>query len=590
SLYDHSRMTAALAAVLAEVDEDRLQAIAKDPGSSRDEVALLVGGDISGVQDFIYTISSKGAAKTLRGRSFYLQLLTEAALRFVLNRLELPYTNVIYSGGGNFFLLAPLEAKEKLPALRADLSRILLKHHGSALYMALGFAEVPAMGFKAGELPKYWSAMHKAIQQAKHRRYSELGGDAYALVFEPPKLGGNANETCSICGDDQRKTRKWDELEVQERTCELCFSFADEIGKHLPKSRFVALGWNEPQEQSRGTASDALAELGMTFQLLRDAKESVTLAAGRVTIWALDDPQNGNYPPANVPAAHVLRYVANQVPPENFDELQEKVKGGFKRLGVIRLDVDDMGKLFKDGLAENATLSRLAALSFQLSLFFEGWMKEICARNGRDVLVYTVYTGGDDAFLLGPWDVMPGLAQDIAREFSEYTGLHPDLHMSTGMSFIGGKYPIYQAAEDAHEALEAAKKSGKDAFNFLGRNWQWESFEILRQRSERLENIVTQKKDGGLDGSQAILHHLQNLAQSAEQHTDGKSRHVWGRWMWLGNYQLFRMVTLAKGEALKDAIGSIKDELHKSSYSDIGQWGAAARWVQLKTRKPTQED
>ena len=71
-------------------------------------VALLIGGDISGIQKFIYTIASKKAAKTLRGRSFYLQLLTEAVLRFVLGELELPYTNVIYAGGGHFFLLAPL--------------------------------------------------------------------------------------------------------------------------------------------------------------------------------------------------------------------------------------------------------------------------------------------------------------------------------------------------------------------------------------------------------------------------------------------------------------------------------------------------
>jgi CRISPR-associated protein Csm1 len=604
SLYDHARMTAALAVCLAGHPAEEIQLLlgavergfwAKPESGDADllekPVALLIGGDISGVQDFIYTIASKGAAKTLRGRSFYLQLLTEAALRFVLNRLELPNTNVIYSGGGNFYLLAPIEAKDRLYSLRADISHILLKHHGTALYLAIGSAEIPPAGFKAGKLPKYWGDMHKAIQQAKQQRYIELGAEAYELVYAPPKLGGNPQDTCSVCEGDQRAVEKWDELEGQESICSLCRSFADEIGKLLPQSRFIALGWNDPQTRPRGKASDALAEFGMTFQMLGSAKASVSISAKRITLWALDDPRDNRFPITSVPAAHTLHYVTNQVPPESFDDLESKVVGGFKKLGVIRLDVDDVGKLFKDGFAENATLSRLASLSFQLSLFFEGWMKEICVTDGRDALVYTVYTGGDDAFILGPWDVMPALTQDIAVQFSEYTGQHPDLHLSAGMSFIGGKYPIYQAAEDAHDALDEAKNvKGKNAFYFLGKSWKWADFESLRQKSERLEKIVTHENDGGLSGSQSVLHQLQQLAHDAEQHTDSKFRHVWGRWIWLGTYQLVRFANLAKSDALRNAITSIRDDLGKANYRDIDQWGTAARWIQLKIRKPTKEE
>jgi CRISPR-associated protein Cas10/Csm1 subtype III-A len=110
-------MTAALAACLAEMDTNNLEALlasvrrefrgeasAQDVEVLNQPVALLVGGDISGIQKFIYTISSKGAARMLRGRSFYLQLLTEALLRYTLVELGLPYSNVIYSGGGHFYL------------------------------------------------------------------------------------------------------------------------------------------------------------------------------------------------------------------------------------------------------------------------------------------------------------------------------------------------------------------------------------------------------------------------------------------------------------------------------------------------------
>ena len=139
SLFDHSRMTAALAVCLHEKDENdilrMLSAVRRDftgnadPSDSetfKEPAALLLGGDISGIQTFLDTLSSQKAAKTLRGRFFYLQLLTEAAMRFVLNELELPCTQVIYSGGGHFYLLAPISAQVKLPLIqRAELPR----HH-----------------------------------------------------------------------------------------------------------------------------------------------------------------------------------------------------------------------------------------------------------------------------------------------------------------------------------------------------------------------------------------------------------------------------------------------------------------------------
>jgi len=124
SLYDHSRMTGALAAVLMDLSDDQISAMLESShDQSTEEVALLVGGDISGVQDFIYTITSKGAASALRGRSFYLQLLTEAIARYTLRRLDLPVTNLIYQGGGNFYILARASDREQLTEIGPGTSK-----------------------------------------------------------------------------------------------------------------------------------------------------------------------------------------------------------------------------------------------------------------------------------------------------------------------------------------------------------------------------------------------------------------------------------------------------------------------------------
>jgi CRISPR-associated protein Csm1 len=622
SLYDHSRMTSALAACLVDMKasriSDMLLAVQRDfegkPESADralldEPICLLVGGDISGIQDFIYTISSKGAARTLRGRSFYLQLLTEAALRYVLDGLELPYTNVIYSGGGHFFLLAPISSAEKLDEIRKEITSILLTHHGTSLYLAVGAAQVPASGFRLGQFTQYWDTMHREVNQTKQKRYTELGEDLYNKIFQPPEMGGNPDDTCSVCGEDTRGVKIWDvEREEQAKICTLCASFAEEIGKNLPQARFVALGFHPPTETQIGGSYDVLNALGMQVQFLDDASTLIDLEeAERVTIWSLDDPIDERWPdPGKLPAARQIRYTVNRTPPGSFDDLQKKVAGGFKRLGVLRMDVDNLGDIFSAGFSNVAvtggskrgnlaTLARLSTLSFQVSLFFEGWIKQICESGLYEQVVYAVYAGGDDVFVIGPWDRMPGLAQDIVDDFSAYTASHPSLHLSAGLAFIGGKYPVYQAAEDADGALEQAKDvSGKDAFSYLGTPWKWDVFSEVTNKYRRLRKLVAGREVDleGLEGPQAILQVLRQLASDeADTAKRLKGRPVWGPWMWRGAYLLTRMAQRYEKQkpALAREIESIRDELNKENYTSISQWGTAARWTQLEIRKVSSE-
>jgi len=599
SLYDHSRMTAALATCLVEQEPEKVDQLlgavkrsfegkpqAGDEAILSQDIALLVGGDISGVQDFIYTISSKGAAKMLRGRSFYLQLLTEAVLRFVLRRLGLPYTNVIYSGGGHFYLLAPISVQKQFSEIQAEIGKILLRQHGTQLYLVLGQASVPAIGFQAGKLREYWQVMHNDLTRAKSRRYAELGTDLYKNVFDVPEYGGNPDDTCSVCGDDQRGAMDWDEWEGQSKICPLCRSFAETIGKDLPDTRYLVLKFRDAQvsEQKVKTALEILGLFGMEVQFLRDSQSTIMLdGEEHVVIWAVDDPKDGKWPNSPKAAAQWLRYTANRVPPYTFDELQKKVEGGFERLGVLRMDVDNLGDIFSKGLGLSFSLSRMATLSFQISLFFEGWLKRIVEKSDWKNLVYTVYTGGDDLFLLAPWDKVPVLALSIVDDFTNYT-VHPELHISGGMAFIDGKYPIYQAAEDAAEAEGLAKKSGKNAFSFLNKSWKWVDFRSLSEHKEELKALVLGEEADERRGPKSILHTLRNLAEMEENEINKKGKPIWGRWMWMGAYQLARMEErYQKNADLKQRIATLREKL--GIFQNLDRWGAAARWAQLETRE-----
>lgn len=596
SHFDQQRMTAALAVCLLEKKQEEIKEYLT-PQYETEPIALLVGGDISGIQDFIYTITAKGAAKSLRGRSFYMQLLTEAILRFVLRGLDIPYTNVIYSGGGHFFLLAPLSMAKKLEDMQKEITQALLRHHGTSLYLALGCTEVPVGGFINGQFPVYWGKMHGALAYRKQKRYSELDTNTYKRVFTPREFGGNPDETCSSCKEDHRKTRKWDDLDIQDRICTLCDSFIEEIGKKLPRNNFIALGFGAAQSVPVKNASDALAEFGLNFQFLNSGQDKTNINAEKIVLWALDDPKKGEWPVIE-DSPKWIRYTANHVPHGNiggnfeiysFDELQEKVEGGFGRLGVLRMDVDNLGDIFKRGLGDRATLSRLASLSFRMSLFFEGWLKKLCEDEKYKGLIYTVYAGGDDVFLIGPWDLIPVLAQEIVHDFSEYSGHNPDVHLSAGMAFIDGKYPVYQAAEDAADAIDIAKNidDEKNAFTFLGRSWKWTVFNQIAGRQALLSKLVKPQEEGKKPAPQALLQVIQQLAREEQEHKKVKGLHVWGRWIWMGMYQLTRM-----RERHKDSSSEIKfisDELNQNKYQDIHQWGVAARWAELLNRKSTHD-
>lgn len=68
----------------------------------------------------------------------------------------------------------------------------------------------------------------------------------------------------------------------------------------------------------------------------------------------------------------------------SFEELSSK-SSGIQRLGVLRMDVDNLGKAFKTGFVgegndpfKYVTLSRFATLSRELAMFFKFKINQVC--------------------------------------------------------------------------------------------------------------------------------------------------------------------------------------------------------------------
>jgi len=140
SLYEHSKLTAALAVALY----DYLQSHS-DESIERSDTAryILAVGDLSGIQSYLYDISYKGAAKALKGRSFLLQLLTEIVAMDILEQLGYSLANLLYSGGGKFFLLLPNteQVQQVLRAAREDTEQFFADEFDAVLVVGTRAAD-----------------------------------------------------------------------------------------------------------------------------------------------------------------------------------------------------------------------------------------------------------------------------------------------------------------------------------------------------------------------------------------------------------------------------------------------------------------
>ncbi len=658
SLYDHSRMTAALAACLTGKPEAVLDDVLRAPEQSQEPIALLVGGDISGVQDFIYTITSQGATPGLRGRSFYLQLLTEVVARYVLRRLGLPITNLIYQGGGAFYLLARPDDSANLLQIQREISRVLLAHHRGDLYLALAHIPLVAADFYAGRISEQWESLSRALRVVKQRRFAELG-DELAMLFEAQDHGGNQDKQCQVCGREHPGTqlfKRRPEDEEGMRKCPQCLS-CEQLGDDLRQAQYLWLAEQEPALPDEplktvpGGWEQVLAALGYRCGVARDWR-AIPRSGRRVLLALKDAALNGLQPDAQTAVGR--RFLVNVTPvyeqvdvewlagqpvethrglAEDLPErpgnavktfsLLEAQSTGIKRLGVLRLDLDDGGRLFSDGFVERdeagnitrrfATLSRVAALSFAISLYFEGWVEHIAeamnakTRTERGDTLYSIYSGGDDLFFVGAWDRVVELARRIRADLTPFAAHHPGIHASAGVVLVGGKYPLYQAAQDAGAAEGRAKaRAGKDALAFLGQVVSWEQFGLDRRETGMMESVsaltrrlvrmVTPEKDGGEGAPHALLRHLirlqdlyeaaaaQRRLQGQDTNRAGEEQVYWGPWMWRSYYFLKRMTRNRSGEPW-DSINQLAEGLKGEHFKAITWIGLAARWAELLTRK-----
>lgn len=479
SLYDHSNLTACIASCMYDYFQDkkvnnyRELCFENSKKLRREELFLLVRADISGIQDFIYTISSKGALKSLRGRSFYLELMTEYIADEILQTLSLSRSNILYTGGGGFYLLLPNTEKSihTIKTMKKRVNDFFLERFSVNLYIEFGWASTCAEKLmnksedeREGMAPVY-KEVSEMIAKGKLSRYDE---EQLKQIFTPKKPDNEERE-CRICGVSSKLVKNKEE----QYECITC-------------NQLIMLGDCLVRSQSDET---------LVFKVLSTNEEGLSLPSydGTQCILKMDKLDNVRN---NIEDDRIVRiysknkYIAglkcgtnlmigdyskikgeeNKNKPVEFKDLADDSEG-IPRLGVLRADVDNLGYLFSHGFRPEGnrrsiqTLGRYTAISRSLSYFFKNAINYIAKESDYSLVI--VYSGGDDLFAVGAWDHIIRFADDMREYFKRFTC--DSLSFSAGIGFFKHDYPIARMAVEVGELESFSKReTGKDSVSLFG--------------------------------------------------------------------------------------------------------------------------
>ncbi len=473
SLYDHGRSVAAIAVCLREARQE-------------DRPFLLVQGDISGIQTFLYKLASpaepggtKNMAKRLRGRSLFLVLLAETVARYYLRKLDLPPTSLLYCGGGHFLILAPHteEIKTRWRQAEEDVNHWLVKKYRGELALVSAGTSADKKLLK-DDFSRLRQQSGSALNRAKRQKFKAV---LDARLFMLPDEGQQM-DVCSVCQADFGKN--------SGETCPECRAHV-EMGRQAVSAKYLI---RLEGERLKG----AFSPLGFAWELADNWQEVIACtAADRMHLERLntsnfltreDVALGARYPGLSFGFRPLGQYApGDQDGPLDFAHLAKSNAEKYPLLGVVRIDVDALGAVF----ASSGSLPCTATLSRELETFFSGYVNTVARRYD----MYITYAGGDDLFAVGSWINAIRFSRALRQAFGCFCGNNPNLSFSGGLLFCKPDFPIGRAAKAAGELEKEAKNhEGKNAAALFGEVVSWKRLDELLDFGKDLLYLMNEAK------------------------------------------------------------------------------------------------
>lgn len=466
---------------------------------------LFVGGDLSGIQQFLYNISSKKAAVSLKGRSYYLQQYMLNVCSKIVEAVKTTgaeETEVIYNSGGKFYILTQNNdaIKQTIDSCAKMAQKELWQKHMGQLGICISYVpfdenyddSVDIGGKKNLNPGILWKIVNAQFHRQKNQKYKEEILNEFDSFFNPITVGG-LTKVCAVTG-----------IESSD-----CVKLEDDL------------------------------------YVLPSVKEQIQLG--------MDSRNKDNF--------------------KKFEEYADKTK-----LGVLRMDVDGLGKRFEVGFK---SITEYKFFSKRLEDFFENETKEIQKEKEFCDYLNIIYAGGDDLFVVGRWDKVADFAERIHKEVDARFS-QDGITISGGMVIVNPKFPIAKAAELAGMAEDAAKQfqnGDKNAFCLFGKTVSWnDEFEVVKYYRDKFVTLINK-----YDLSKSLLHKIILYASIADRNkvrrSEGKTEDY--SYIWHVSYYLTRYMNRYKSNDevcafcrdLRDKKLDYKSNRHLELIAIAARWG-----------------
>ncbi len=485
SLYDHSRTTAALASALYLYHKQTDTMMVDKINDYYENKFLIINGDFYGIQGFIFSEGSstnRAAAKLLRGRSFAVSIMSELAADLICREIGTPHTSAILNAAGKFTILAPNtgETKEKIRSVEEKINSWLINMSLGEVSIGVVSIEASCNDFTSEKFDSLWEEL---ARKAENKKFKKIDLNSLGEIEEYLSSFDNTLDSplCPFCGKRPSSCEAENDTLLGKDIKSSCKVCRDHIyfGTNLVKKSKIAITSINAELHRNKLLSPMLGHYQISFdvdgklsnlasknQLLKYFDYSI-LENGRIDKAITAKFISGYVPVYSKEDEHDNRLVSGRQSDKKKDEIIDGIKNGLPKsfhhislkslntdqdsedkfkgidaLGVLKADVDNLGLIFSCGLKrERQTLSRFSTMSRQMNNYFSIYIQHVLRSKTEFNDIYTVFAGGDDLFLIGPWNRIIEFSSFLNNTFRQYTCSNEDITISSGISINKASEP-----------------------------------------------------------------------------------------------------------------------------------------------------
>lgn len=523
SLYDHSKTTAALASAIYLYHQQTRSMDVERVKDYEDKKFLIVTGDFFGIQSFVFSeggSTNKASAKLLRGRSFAVSLISELAADMLCREVGLTPISIVLNAAGKFTVIAPntKDVKDIIRTVEEKINDWLIQMFYGESSFGLSFVEASCNDFTSETFGELREMLAKASEKKK---FSKIDLEKYGGAVEGYLDRFNndlSRKLCPFCGKRPSSPEIENDVLLGDKgsACRICRDHIY-IGTNLVKTSRIAVAMTDAKIYGAKLMEPIFGE----YQVSLDVDGKLSQLADEGTLlkyWDISIAGDGDIA-KDITAKFINGYVPKYREEDLADEAVDRMLHGkrseglinqlfddmepgrpktfhyiakmalnrnasndktcgIEALGILKADVDNLGLVFACGLRHNS-LSRLATLSRQMNHFFCVFLPYALSTKDEFRDIYTVFAGGDDLFLVGPWNRIIDFALFLRREFQRYVCGNDQITISAGISVGKAGEPVPSIAERSEAALGKSKRNDRDSITLFDEPVKWGQFEEL---------------------------------------------------------------------------------------------------------------